>query len=148
MGRQLLEELFDPVLLSDTVNVWHLILRERAHVLVHLGKRTDRRYCRKLSTVVYIGYRYKFLEMKTYIPLQRKNIRLAQTPKAKFCVGNTNMLVSKNVQICVTPNAKSQRESVEYRLRWVPNAKFLRWLCTFLFFVSISFALGPVFLVE
>ena len=51
------------------------------------------------------------------------------------------MLVSKNAQICVTPNAyfkicvtpnaKPQRESVEYRLRWVPNAKFSRWPCTF-----------------
>ena len=38
------------------------------------------------------------------------------------------------------------RQSVEYRLRWIPNAKFSRWPCTFLFFgVLISFALGPVF---
>ena len=27
-----------------------------------------------------------------------------------------------------------QRESVECRLRWVPNAKFLHWPCTFHFF--------------
>ena len=26
-------------------------------------------------------------------------------PNAKFCVGDTNMLVSKNPKICVTPNA-------------------------------------------
>ena len=30
-----------------------------------------------------------------------------------------------------SPNAKPKRESVEYRLPWVPNAKFLRWACTF-----------------
>ena len=51
------------------------------------------------------------------------------------------MLVSKNVKICVspdakpniyiTPNTKPQRQSVEYRLRRVPYAKFSRWACTF-----------------
>ena len=51
------------------------------------------------------------------------------------------MLVSKNAQICVipnvnpkiyfSPNVKPQNESVEYRLRWVPNAKFSRWPCRF-----------------
>ena len=51
------------------------------------------------------------------------------------------MLVSKNAkiyvtpntnfEICLTPNAKPQRESLKYRLRWVPNAKFSRWPCTF-----------------
>ena len=65
---------------------------------------------------------------------------LDNTPNAKFCVGYTNMLVSKNAKmcvtpnvkhkICVTPNAKPQREPMEYRLRWVPNAKFSCWLCT------------------
>ena len=56
------------------------------------------------------------------------------------------MLVSKNVKIVLTPNAKPQCEPIEYRLRLVPNAKFSRWLSTFLFFcVSITFALGPVF---
>ena len=62
-----------------------------------------------------------------------------------FCVRYTNMLVSKNAKICitpsaklkiyVTPNAKTQREPMEYRLRWVPNAKFSHWPCTFLFCV-------------
>ena len=33
------------------------------------------------------------------------------------------------------------RESVEYRLRWVPNANCLHWPCTFLFCVYISFPL-------
>ena len=56
----------------------------------------------------------------------------------------TNMLVSKNTKVCVSPNAKPkicftpnanpQRESVEYRLRWVPNAKFSHWQCTFHYF--------------
>ena len=36
-----------------------------------------------------------------------------------------------NPKTCVTPNANPQRQSVEYRWRWVPNAKFLRWACTF-----------------
>ena len=68
-------------------------------------------------------------------------LALAKTANIKFCVGNTNMLVSKNAKICVTPdtyfkicftpNAKPQRESVEYRLPWALNAKFLRWACTF-----------------
>ena len=47
---------------------------------------------------------------------------------------NTNMLVSlalgdTNFSRQLTQN--SQRESVEYRLRWVPNAKYLHWPCTF-----------------
>ena len=57
----------------------------------------------------------------------------------QFCVGYTNMLVSKNARIfvtpdakpkiCVSPNAKPQHKSVEYRLRWVPNANFSHWAC-------------------
>ena len=54
---------------------------------------------------------------------------LGQPHNAKICVGNTNMLVSKNAKICVIPNAKPQRESVGCRLRWVPNATFLPWPC-------------------
>ena len=71
-------------------------------------------------------------EFKAYIPVRRKI----------FALG---MLVSKNAKICVfpdtkpkiyvTPNAKPQRQSVEYRLRWVPNTKCSRWSCTFLFFL-------------
>ena len=42
-------------------------------------------------------------------------------------------------------NAKPQREAVEYRLRWVPNAKFLRWAYTFcvilLFVFSVEYGL-------
>ena len=45
-------------------------------------------------------------------------------------------------KICITPNANPQRESVEYRLRWVS----WRWVHVghvhFMLFVSISFALG------
>ena len=50
----------------------------------------------------------------------------------RSCVTYTNMLVYKNVKICftpdakpkicITPDAKPKRKSVEYRLRWVPNA--------------------------
>ena len=51
------------------------------------------------------------------------------------------MLVSKNTKTCVTPNAKNkicdtsnakpQRKPMEYRLRWVSNAKFSHWPCSF-----------------
>ena len=70
----------------------------------------------------------------------------------KICVGDTNMLVSKNAKICLTPNAKHKicvypdanpkRESVEYRLHWVPNANFLSWPCTFHVVCAHLFALG------
>ena len=56
-------------------------------------------------------------------------------------VGDTNMLVSKNAKICVTPNANSkicvtpnanlQLESVEYRWRWVFWRWYSRWPCIF-----------------
>ena len=56
-------------------------------------------------------------------------------------VGDTNMLVSKNAKICVTPNAKHKicvipnakpkREPMEYRLHWVPKAKYSHWPCRF-----------------
>ena len=68
-------------------------------------------------------------------------MQMGEPPNAKICVGNTNMLISKNAKICTTPNAehkicftpntKPQHEPMEYRLRWVPNAKFSRWPCTF-----------------
>ena len=64
--------------------------------------------------------------------------------KARICVSPNG-----NFKICTTPNAKPQRQSLEYRLDWVPNIKSSRWPCTFLFLlVLISFALGPVFSVE
>ena len=59
-------------------------------------------------------------------------------PRHKFCISDTNMLVSKNAKICltsnakhkicVTPNAKPQWEPMEYSLRLVPNANFLLWV--------------------
>ena len=65
------------------------------------------------------------------------------TPNVNFCIGHTNMLVSKNTKICVTlnanakicvtPNVKPKRKQVEYRSCWVPKAKFSRRSCTFLF---------------
>ena len=79
---------------------------------------------------------------------QRKFSRWGAHPMQKF--GDTNILVSKNTKICLTPNAKHkicvspnanpQRESVAFRLRWVPNAKCSRWPCTF-FFVLCRFHL-------
>ena len=66
---------------------------------------------------------------------------LGGSANAKICFGDTKILVSKNTIICLTPNekhkicvtsnAKPQCEPMEYRLRWVPNAKFLHWACTF-----------------
>ena len=76
--------------------------------------------------------------IKAYIPLRCKILTLGprvglDTPTQEVLVGDTNMLVSKNAQICVTPNAKlkicvtpkanPQRESVDYRWHLV----FLRW---------------------
>ena len=62
------------------------------------------------------------------------------------------MLVSKNAEICITPNTKlkicispnanHQSEQVEYRLRWVPNARGWRWSCTFHVVCAIFSALG------
>ena len=77
----------------------------------------------------------------------------------EFHVGDTNMLVSKNAQICVTPNANSkicvtlnanpQSKQVEYRSQWVPNAKFLRWPYTFLLFFGVDLIrVGSCFSVE
>ena len=55
-------------------------------------------------------------------------------PNAK---DTSNMLVS-----FALGDAKPQRESVEYRLRWVPNAKSLRWPCTFHVFCVDSISVG------
>ena len=71
---------------------------------------------------------------------------LGGSPNAKICVGDNNMLVSKTARICLTQNAKSkicispntnpQRESVEYRLRWVHNAKFCVGHVDFMLFIQ------------
>ena len=36
-----------------------------------------------------------------------------------------------NAKICITPNVNPQRKQVEYRWRWVPNARGWRWACGF-----------------
>ena len=70
----------------------------------------------------------------------------------QFCIGNTNMLVSKNAKIwvtpnanakiCVTPNANPQRKQVEYRSYWVLKSKIFGFgHVDFILFVIISFAL-------
>ena len=41
---------------------------------------------------------------------------------AKMCV-----TPNTNAKIYVTPNANLQRQQVEYRWCWVPNARGLRW---------------------
>ena len=70
----------------------------------------------------------------------------------QFRYGNTNMLVSENAKICITPNAKHKIcvtpkakplcEPMEYSLRWVPNFRIGHvHFMLFVLFVLISFAL-------
>ena len=83
---------------------------------------------------------------------------LGEPPNAKFRIGDTKMLVSKNAKICVTPNAKHkicvtpnakpQREPMQCRLRWVPIAKTSRWPCTFFFFCVDFIRVGSRFSVK
>ena len=56
-----------------------------------------------------------------------------------YHVGDTNMLVSKNAKICVTPNAKPK-----ICVTPTPNPNASQWNIggVFTLFVSISFALG------
>ena len=61
-----------------------------------------------------------------------KNAKICVTPNAK-------------PKICVSPNAKPKRKSVEYRLLWVPNAKFWHWPCTFHFFCVNLIRVGSRF---
>ena len=53
--------------------------------------------------------------------------RLSQYKKMlKLCV-----TPNANTKMCITPNTKPQRESVEYRLRWVSWCWGSLWACTF-----------------
>ena len=82
------------------------------------------------------------VSLLAYIPLRCKNIGL----DPQFCVRYSNMLVSKNAKIClppnakhiisVTPNAKSQREPMEYRLRWSPMQNVRAGQVHFMFLCS------------
>ena len=89
--------------------------------------------------------------LKVYIPLRRKTLRIGslhwlRPTMLQFHVGDTNMLVSKNARICVTPNANAkicitpnvnpQRKQVEYRWHWVPNVRGWQWPCTFYNFIT------------
>ena len=51
---------------------------------------------------------------------------LGANAKCKICV-----TPNTKYKICVTPDANPRRQSVEYRWRWVRNAIFSRWPCTF-----------------
>ena len=59
-------------------------------------------------------------------------------PTCWYLGANANPLIcilpDAKPKICVLPDAKPKCKPVEYRLRSVPNAKFSRWPCTFLFF--------------
>ena len=60
--------------------------------------------------------------------LVSKNAKISFTPNAKH-------------KICVTPNAKPQREPMEYRLHGSPTQNFRVGHVHFVLFVLISFAL-------
>ena len=58
------------------------------------------------------------------------------------------ILALPNANICVIPDAKPQRQPVEYSLRWVLGVWSRVGQVHFIFFAFISFALGSVFPVE
>ena len=65
-------------------------------------------------------------------------------PTPQFCVTHTNMLVSKNAKKkLASPNAKPQRETMEYRLCWAPNCNILA-LCMYISCCLCQFHLSLV----
>ena len=53
------------------------------------------------------------------------------------------ILPTRNIKFTSTPNTKPQREPMDYRLRWVPNANFSLWPRTFcVVYPVVFFALG------
>ena len=58
------------------------------------------------------------------------------------------ILALPKAKFCVSPDAKPQRQPVEYSLRWVLGVGSRVGHVHFIFFVFISFALDSVFLVE
>ena len=87
---------------------------------------------------------------KAYIPLRRKKGALGPgvglAPQRHYFALVTNMLVSENAKIClspdakrkicVSPDAKPQRQPVEYRLHWVPGVGSLRWVFALGMYIS------------
>ena len=79
-------------------------------------------------------------------------LSLAETPNAKFCIRNTNMLVSKNAKICVIPNANfeicvspnAKPNATQWNVGCVESQTQISRIghVLFIFFVLISFALG------
>ena len=55
----------------------------------------------------------------------RWTVALGNTPNARVL----HWLVSKTLKFEFPPTQPPQPEQVEYRSRWVPNAKFLHWPC-------------------
>ena len=97
----------------------------------------------------FLSLQHEHIGLKPIFHCDAKTFALGTfaSPNAKdstFAIPNaksTNMLVSlalgdANFLRHLTQNP--QRESVEYRLRWVPNANFLHWPCTF-HVVCVSF---------
>ena len=100
------------------------------------------------------------MRSKAYISLRSKTIgvgswRWLRPPMPQFCFGYTNMLVSKNTKICVTPT-----RNLKFAFPPTRNPNACQWNigCTgsqtqishfghvhFMFFVSIAFALGSQF---
>ena len=71
--------------------------------------------------------------------------RWSRTPTREFCVGDTNMLVSKNAKICKfkTPTPIGNRWNIGRVGSPTQNSRVGH--VHLIFLVSISFALGPVF---
>ena len=82
--------------------------------------------------------------LKAYIPLRCQPLHVGVwrwvTPRTRrFRVTYTNMLVSKNAKIFVTPNAKHKicvtpnvnHHASQWNIALGPQPKFSRWPCTF-----------------
>ena len=61
----------------------------------------------------------------------RRGLALGNAPDARISSWRYQHVGILEPTHNVTPDANPQRQSVEYRWRWVPNARFSRWPCTF-----------------
>ena len=92
------------------------------------------------------------INSKAYIPLRRENTRVGPScwaipPTREFCVWDTNMLISKNAKICVTPNTNAKICDTPNANRWIigsigsPTQNSRIGHVDFMLFVSLSLAL-------
>ena len=110
-----------------------------------------------LRTTIRNNHNNMINTITAYIPLQRKPIRVRASrwfshSTRRFCVGNTNMLVSKKSRRPnVTPNQPNatpqQPNTSRWNIgrvgsRWVASRWGSRWPCTFHVVCLICLALG------